>query len=121
MLVCSAGSFAVFSQLVDALRRRRGSGLQFLDFVRLASYSGTESTGKVTLIGPNPAGQPVVPDSHVLVVEDIVDTGNTIAALRGTPTLSHPLEINVRSGDQNQSSGADAKVRKRPEREVMEA
>lgn len=45
-----------------------------ISFTKLASYEGTSSTGKIsTLLG---AGN--LKDRHVIVVEDIVDTGNTL-------------------------------------------
>lgn len=50
-----------------------------LSMIKLSSYAGTSSTGEVqTLFGPtgNIRGE------RVLVVEDIVDTGNTVEALK---------------------------------------
>lgn len=77
-------------------------------FIKLASYKGTKSTGNViTSIGLDEPLQ----DRHVVIVEDIVDTGNTlqkflpqlhnqqpaslkIAALLHKPeALQHPLDI----------------------------
>lgn len=47
-----------------------------ISFLKLASYSGTDSTGQIKeLIGFNENIQ----DRTVVVLEDIVDTGNTIA------------------------------------------
>jgi hypoxanthine phosphoribosyltransferase len=46
--------------------------------VRLASYSGTESTGKIRgldALGKSMSGR------HVLIVDDILDTGRTLSAL----------------------------------------
>lgn len=44
-------------------------------FIKLASYKGTKSTGNViTSIGLD---EPLV-DRHVIIIEDIVDTGNTL-------------------------------------------
>ncbi len=49
-----------------------------VSFVKVASYQGTKSTGNVRqLIGLDQS----VKDRHVIVVEDIVDTGNTIEAV----------------------------------------
>ena len=48
-----------------------------VDFVRLSSYgSGTESSGKIRISGR--LNQPVE-GRHVIVVEDIIDTGLTTA------------------------------------------
>ena len=49
-----------------------------LDFVRLSSYSGTETTGTVCKDGDI---QMQVTGKHVLVVEDIVDTGTSLTYL----------------------------------------
>jgi hypoxanthine phosphoribosyltransferase len=50
-----------------------------VDFIRLASYGGgTQSSGKITLIHELPSS---VRDRHVIVVEDIIDTGLTTTFL----------------------------------------
>jgi hypoxanthine phosphoribosyltransferase len=46
-----------------------------IDFVRLSSYAGTSSTGKVDM---SMGDLDKFKDRHLLVVEDIVDTGNTL-------------------------------------------
>ena len=46
--------------------------------VRARSYAGTESTGEVTITTPELA----VKGRDVVLLEDIVDTGRTVAALR---------------------------------------
>jgi hypoxanthine phosphoribosyltransferase len=50
-----------------------------VDFIEVSSYEGQESTGEVRLSPSNNATP--VKDKHVLIVEDIVDTGGTAAAL----------------------------------------
>lgn len=78
-------------------------------FIKLASYKGTRSTGNViTSIGLDES----IKGRHVVIIEDIIDTGKTlhaflpqlidqqpaslkIAALLNKPTaMVHPLEIN---------------------------
>lgn len=63
-----------------------------ITFVRLKSYEGTSTTGAVKqLIGlhENIEGRPVI------VVEDIVDTGNTIAGLLDNLRRQNPAELKV--------------------------
>jgi len=49
-----------------------------LDFIKLSSYSGMESTGRVTIAKDLETS---IAGKHVLVVEDIIDTGLTLAFL----------------------------------------
>lgn len=68
------GSFMVLSDLV-----RRYQGNCEVEFLKLSSYSGTESTGTVTqLIGSSRSFE----GRSVVIVEDIVDTGHTVEALK---------------------------------------
>jgi hypoxanthine phosphoribosyltransferase len=68
------GSFIFMADLV----RQLDFALE-IDFVRLASYgSGTRSSGQITLVHDLPSR---IQDRHVLVVEDIVDTGLTTSFL----------------------------------------
>ena len=48
-----------------------------LNFVRIKSYHGTESTGEIDIYMPPNLD---LKDRHIIVVEDIIDTGNTMAA-----------------------------------------
>jgi len=48
-----------------------------LNFVRITSYHGTESTGNVSFTIP---AHHDFKDRHIIIVEDIIDTGNTMAA-----------------------------------------
>jgi hypoxanthine phosphoribosyltransferase len=49
-------------------------------FCKYKSYSGTESLGELTEVLPLPEQ---IKDKHVLIVEDIVDTGLTLAQIIG--------------------------------------
>lgn len=75
-----------------------GELLQHIDlncevsFVKLASYSGTATTGKVQeLIGLSKS----IKGRHVIIVEDIVDTGGSIDHLYQLLTAHHPASIAV--------------------------
>lgn len=55
-----------------------------ISFIKLASYQGTKSTGNViTAIGL----ETDIYDRHVIVLEDIIDTGKTLSAF--LPQLEH--------------------------------
>lgn len=50
-----------------------------LAFVQMQSYQGTSSTGEVKKLMDLPAH--LVENRHIVIMEDIVDTGNTLEAL----------------------------------------
>jgi hypoxanthine phosphoribosyltransferase len=63
-----------------------------ISFIKLASYQGTSSTGDVkTVLGLD--GE--IRDRTVVVIEDIVDTGNTIVALTEQLRLFNPKAIKI--------------------------
>ena len=81
------GSFIFASDLLRAIRLSCE-----ISFVKLASYQGVSTTGKVReLIGLNVdiTGRPVI------VVEDIVDTGLTMAHLLETLRAQNPSSLEV--------------------------
>lgn len=63
-----------------------------LDFIRLSSYSGTETTGSVYLVSDL---QAEVRGKHILVVEDIVDTGTTLRFLKEQLEKKQPESVKV--------------------------
>ena len=68
------GSFMVMGDLMKQYR-----GMCEVSFVKMASYEGTQSTNEVKqLIGLNEN----LEGKTVVIVEDIIDTGNTIEELR---------------------------------------
>ena len=65
-----------------------------ITFVKVASYSGTSSTGKVTsIIGLD---MPIA-GKHIILVEDIVDTGNTMNELLKQLHEHQPASIKIAS------------------------
>lgn len=81
------GSFMFMSDLMKKI----GFNCE-LSFVKIASYAGTSSTGEVkNLIGLNTS----VEGRHVIIVEDIVDTGESIAHMMELLGAQHPASIEV--------------------------
>jgi hypoxanthine phosphoribosyltransferase len=72
MIAILNGSFIFAADLFRALKINAT-----ISFVKLASYKGTTSTGSViTAIGL----EEQLKDRHVIIVEDIIDTGKTLSA-----------------------------------------
>lgn len=65
-----------------------------ISFVRMSSYSGTSSTGRVKeLIGLKED----IENRSVVVVEDIIDSGLTMKELLSTLREKHPKQIKIAS------------------------
>lgn len=63
-----------------------------ISFVRLQSYEGTDSTGKVKeVIGLNTD----IRGRNVVILEDIVDTGRTMKEMIATLEQQHPASIHI--------------------------
>ncbi|MEM9990713.1 MAG: hypoxanthine phosphoribosyltransferase [Bacteroidota bacterium] len=63
-----------------------------ISFIKLASYQGTASTGEVrTMIGLDKKLQ----GRHLIIIEDIVDTGNTMAKLLHDLSTYRPASVAV--------------------------
>ena len=82
------GSFVFLADLVRALDFPHE-----VEFVRLSSYgSGSTSTGQITMI--HDLHVPIE-GRHVLVVEDIVDTGNSVAFLMNYLSGKNPASLKL--------------------------
>jgi hypoxanthine phosphoribosyltransferase len=63
-----------------------------LSFIKLASYKGIESTGIVKeLVGLNED----LSGRHIILIEDIVDTGNTLQHARADLEIFEPASVHV--------------------------
>merc|ERR1712150_313043 len=65
----------------------------FFEFVRVKSYSNLESTGTVEIQGMDDLSE--MKDRHLLIVEDIIDTGRTMKKLLKTISPYQPKSITV--------------------------
>ena len=70
---------------------KRYPGDARLEFLRVASYEGESSTGKINLKMPLDAEK--VNGKHVVVVEDIVDTGYTLEYISKYVSDMHPASL----------------------------
>ncbi|MDR0732637.1 MAG: hypoxanthine phosphoribosyltransferase [Dysgonamonadaceae bacterium] len=61
-----------------------------IDFIRLSSYRGTRSSGAVKEIQGLVAK---IENRHVVIVEDIIDTGHTISYLKNRLRVENPASI----------------------------
>lgn len=86
-LVVLNGAFMVASEII-----KRFNGDCEVAFVKLESYKGTETTGKVeTLVGLN------IPleNRHVVIIEDIVDTGITLEAINNILSNENVADLRI--------------------------
>ena len=64
------------------------------DFIRVKSYRGTGSTGQIEIIG---ADLKKLTGEHLVLVEDIVDTGTTMTQLIPVLEKQQPASLKVAS------------------------
>ena len=79
------GSIFFLSDLMRAM-----PGTVTMDFIAVASYSGATSSGEVRLLKDVDRG---LQDRHVIVVEDIVDTGLTLHYLQDILRARGPASL----------------------------
>lgn len=63
-----------------------------LDFVKISSYKGTESSKKMN---EHFLWQTPLTGQHVLIIEDIVDTGHTLAYLKEKINAEKPASLEI--------------------------
>ncbi|PCJ24335.1 MAG: hypoxanthine phosphoribosyltransferase [Flavobacteriales bacterium] len=81
------GSFMFFGDLLKSINLECT-----VSFVKLTSYEGTDSTGKVNeLIGLKED----IEGKDVILIEDIVDTGNTLVKLHEILSKKNPKSIKI--------------------------
>ena len=75
---------------VDLMKRMNGRPT--LDFIRARSYTGTASSGHVDV---SMVPEPGLSGRHVVLIEDIVDTGRTAAALLECLATQQPASLRL--------------------------
>ncbi len=63
-----------------------------LEFMAVSSYEGTESTGNVKILKDLDTD---VEGKEVLLVEDIIDTGNTLSKLKANLEKRNPKDVKI--------------------------
>jgi len=63
-----------------------------VDFMSVRSYEGTESTGEVKVLKELNES---IYDKDILIVEDIIDTGNTLRSIIDLLLLKHPKSLEI--------------------------
>ncbi len=63
-----------------------------IQFIKAASYSGMESTGTIAM----PVGlPPEIKDRHIVIVEDIIDTGRTLSHIQALIKAEQPASLHT--------------------------
>ncbi len=87
VFICTLKGAVFFA--CDLLKNFKGDGR--IEFLRVSSYEGESSTGKISLKLPLDAEK--VYDKHVVIVEDIVDTGYTLEFICDYVNNMHPKSV----------------------------
>ena len=87
VFVCTLKGAVFFA--CDLLKNFKGDAR--IEFLRVSSYEGESSTGKINLKLPLNAEN--INGKHVVIVEDIVDTGFTLEYIRKYISDMHPKSL----------------------------
>lgn len=94
------GKNPIFLTVLNGAFRFSADLARFLDldseweFIKLASYQGTKSTGQVRIASELPAN---IEGRHIIIVEDIIDTGTTMHFFLDKLRSLNPASIKLAS------------------------
>ncbi len=77
--------------MADLVREMESVNVE-IGFLAVSSYQGTKSSGEVRVLCD--LDRPL-DDTHVLIVEDILDTGNTLSYLKKMLRVRKPASIKI--------------------------
>jgi len=96
ILVVLKGAFVVFMDLYKSLMKIYEEGKYVnnvtFEFIQLSSYRNTESTGSLTIKGDIILD---LQDKEVLIVEDIIDSGNSMAKFLQFLETKNPKSVRI--------------------------
>ncbi len=87
-VVILKGGFVFASDLIRALNKQDME----VEFVYISSYKGSKSLGKVEIL---PVNSHKFKDRHILIIEDIIDTGLTMESFMNILNKSNPSSIKI--------------------------
>lgn len=87
VFVCTLKGAVFFT--CDLLKNYKGDGR--IEFIKVSSYSGEKSTGKITM--NLSVSKESIYQKHIVIVEDIVDTGNTLEFLKNYLITMEPQSL----------------------------
>ena len=65
----------------------------FMEFIQTASYEGTQSTGTVSMKLDIPEED--VTGKHLIIIEDVIDTGRTLSVVKEMMLKRNPASLKV--------------------------
>ena len=65
----------------------------FMEFIQTASYEGTQSTGTVSMKLDIPEED--VAGKHLIIIEDVIDTGRTLSVVKEMMLKRNPASLKV--------------------------
>ena len=89
VFICTLKGAVFFA--CDLLKNYKGNAR--LEFLRVSSYKGDKSTGKVEL--NLSISKEVIEKENIVIIEDIVDTGNTLKFLKEYLSNMNPKSIKI--------------------------